>query len=156
MASFFTQIAEAVRTTLLAISGGPATAVVKEADTVGARDTYPLIIITMGDEDLDARLDTTSNGVTANEQGDIGVAYPIGISIYREQLTIPTADDVNQQFIERAQQSLGKARPFSALPSVYEGILVRRAAWERQEFVKGVEVSRFAVIFHNAESRTGF
>ena len=155
MASFFTQIAEAVRTTLLSLSGGPSTVAVRETDVVTARDTYPLTIITMGDEDLDARVDTTG-GTSDSDQGTIGVEYPIGVSIYREQLTTPTADDVNQQYIQLAQRALGRARPFSALTTVYEGILVRRAAWERQEFVKGVEVSRFAVIFHNAESRTGF
>ena len=153
MPSPFSTIAAAAKDTIAQLGVG-LTVVVREADVVQPRDTYPIAIVTMGDEDDDRELDTTG-GPTDADQGDIGKAYPIGVSIYREKLGAIAADDANPDLVHRAQQRLGRARPFPALPTVYRGILVRNAAWERQEFVKGVEVSRFAVIFHNAESRTG-
>ncbi len=133
---------------------GAPNVVIRESDTVQPRDTYPLVIITLGEEILDPQLDVMG-GPSANDQGDIGVQYQIGFSMYREQLGDIAADDVNQSLVQLSQQKLGRAYPLPAVPSVYDGRLVRRDAWEGQEFVTGVEVSRFAVIFHNAEPRCG-
>jgi hypothetical protein len=150
--SYFLRIANAVKAALSDLGGG-LSIVVREEDSVKTRDTYPLAVVTMGDEGLDQLLDVT--GGAGTDQGDIGVTYQIGVSIYRENLGDIAADDTNPAYVQRAQQILGRARPLADVPTVYMGTLVRNAAWEGREFVKGVEVSRFAVIFHNAEPRCG-
>ena len=154
MPAYFLRIANAVKSALAGISGAPSTIVVREEDGVKPRDSYPIVIITLGEEGLDPQLDVTG-GTTADDQGDIGVTYPIGVSIYREKFGNTTADDTNLSYVQRAQQVLGRARPFGEVPTVYRGELVRNSAWEGQEHAKGIEVSRFAVIFHNAEPRCG-
>lgn len=154
MASPFLTIANATKAVLVGIDDATATVDVREADVVQARDSYPLTIVTMGEEGEDPQLDTTGAG-TAENQGDVGRTYQIGVSIYREKRGDIDADDTNLRFVRRAQQLLGIARPFPSVPTCYRGVLVRHPSWEAQEFAKGVEVSRFAVIFHNAEARCG-
>jgi hypothetical protein len=152
--SYFTTVANAVASSLATLPSAPATIVVRETDVVHPRDAMPIVIVTMGDEDEDPRLDVMG-GPGPTGQGDIGKRYPIGITYYRNKLGNVDVDATQQAFVLAAQQLLGRAYPLASVQTVYEGQLFRRAAWEKQDFGKGAEVSRFAVVFCNAESRTG-
>lgn len=152
MASVFHAIADAVVDVLENLTGAPDTIEVRMDDAWKGTDTPPLIVVTMGDEDIERYL---SGAGTLTDQGDVFKTYQIGVTIYRRKLE-GLADDLaqNQDFVLLAQQALNR-KSLTGVSEVYGATLVRRTAWEHQDFHDGKEVSRFGIVFYASETRLG-
>lgn len=152
MASVFLAIGNAVRSVIAGLTGAPATIEVRKDDTLLGTDTPPIVVITLGDEDVQMYL---SGAGTATDQGDVLKTYTVGVTIYRTCQALLTNDmSDNQDFVLLCQQALNK-KTLTGVPAVYGATIVRRTAWEHEPFGKGHEVSRFAVVFYASETRLG-
>lgn len=146
MPSYQKQIADALVTSLAAVSGATATVEYRKADVVTPRDAYPLTLVTPGFQRPAGR---------AFEQV-IHKEYGFQVSIYRETSGDLTAGiDTNPTYIQAAKQACDVAS-LTGAPVVWDVDLVDDPdAWERQEFVKGVEVSRFGLLVRTTEPQNG-
>lgn len=150
--SYFLKIAEAVRTKLTGIDGAPTTIEIKDNDQVESRQEDEILVITMGE---DPEVWTVTGAGTGNDFGDVGKAYQIGLSYYHKKLADPTVNlDAAPTFVLKSKQALNRPS-LTGVPSVYDTTLVENPAWENQEFSKGLQVTRFGMIFLNAEPRNG-
>ncbi len=151
MSSLFVPIANAVRTILAGLPDSP-TVVVRKDDAMFGRESPPLVVVTMGDENEEQGL---SGAGTSTDQGDVYKSYQIGITIYR----LCNADiDVNltqnPDYILAAKQALNRAG-LTGVSGVRDTRLVAHPEWEHQMFGQSAEVSRFGIVFFAWETRLG-
>ena len=152
MPSYALDIATAVQGVVAAITGAPDTVEVRDNDQVLPRDPDDIVIVTIGDETPG---DGTSGAGSGDDFGGVFKAYQIGISIYHRQLSDPAANlQRNIALTLAAKQALNRPT-LAGAPTVYWCQLVQNAAWENNEFEKGLQVSRFGLLFHSSESRAG-
>lgn len=155
MASFAIPIANAVRTVIANLSNAPSLVEVRKADVLHPREmtvAFCAVIITTGDE---REIGAVSGAGSATDQGDVLKSYEIGISIYGANFG-NLGSDMNQHpdFVLAVKQALNKTS-LAGAPSVYGTKLIDNAQWERQTFQDSSEVSRFGLLFLNAETRLG-
>ncbi len=128
---------------------------VRKADEVHPREVtaaFAAVIVTNGDS---REVQAVSGAGSATDQGDVLKSYEIGVSIYgASHGNVSTDLDTHPAFVLRCKQALNKIT-LAGVPTVYGTKLVDNAEWEQNAFGAGGEVSRFGLIFLNAETRLG-
>lgn len=151
MASFFKTIADAVRQVVSTVPGCPQRIEVRDNDQLESREEDDFVIVTLG-EDPEV---WGTTAVSSSTLGDVGKAYMIGVTLYHRKIADPTVNlNAAPEFVLKCKQALDKPSLAQA-PSVYGTQLVENPAWEDQEFTKGLQVTRFGMIFLSAEPRNG-
>jgi hypothetical protein len=154
MASHIYNIATAVKTVISGVNGVPTNIDIRKKDSPHV-DDCPILIITLGDE-LEPSFQVMGGGVSG-DYGTVGKRYLIGISIYTKNLgDLSTDVDDHPALVLRIKQAIDQPLNTGGVPesaTVWNTELKDHPEWEQQEFSKGVEVSRFALIFESAEAR---
>lgn len=151
MASHVYDIATALKTVLAGVNGVPATIAIRKKDTPHS-DECPILIITLGDE-LEPNFQVMGAGI-ANDFGTVGKRYLMGISLYtRNTGNLSTHVDEHPALVLRIKQALDQPLSYPGFETVWNTELHEHPEWELQEFAKGVEVSRFGLVFNSAEGR---
>ena len=146
----FNTIATSVKTVLDAVAAAPTT-VIRKRDIVHKFETLPIATISFGGQDYDewAALGPGSS----TDQGSIGKAYAIWVSVYRENAgNLDTTLSTNPDFFQAAVRALNKAN-LSGASEVWNTQVETNEAWESQPFRDGAEVSRLRIIFQSSEVR---
>lgn len=156
MPSYAVPIANAARTIVAALPNAPSLVEVRKTDVTHPREitsSFAACIITIGTERV---MLAVSGAGTDTDQGDVLKAYEIGFSIYGTSFgDVSSSLDTNPEFTLKVKQALNK-KSLVGVPTVYGTQLVDHAEWEeRQDFGDGNEVSRFVILFFNAETRLG-
>ena len=155
MPSFAVPIASAVRTVIAALTNAPSLVEVRKTDVAFPRDittAFSAVIITIGNE---REFMAVSSAGTSTDQGDVLKVYEIGISIYGKLFGKLASDLTNHpDFVLQCKQALNKTT-LAGVPTVFRTQLIEHDEWERNEFGKDGEVSRFGLLFFNAETRLG-
>lgn len=151
MPSYFKTVADAVRQVVSGVPGCPQRIEVRDNDQLESREDDDFVVITLGE---DPELwGTTAGGI--NDFGDVAKGYMIGITLYHRKLTDPTVNlNAAPEFVLKCKQALNKPTLAQA-PSVFDTRLVENPAWENQDMDKGLQVTRFGMIFSSIEPRNG-
>lgn len=152
MPSYALDIANGVQSVVAALTNVPDVVEVRDNDEVMPRDPDDIVVITIGDEN---EIGGVSGAGSGDDYGSVFKTYQIGISIYHRQLSSPALNlERNIALTLAAKQALNRPS-LAGAPTVYGTHLVQNAAWENNEFKKGLQVSRFGLLFLSSESRAG-
>lgn len=150
MASPFPSIVSAVKTVLDGISGMPTT-VVRKADVVLARDTFPLCVVSYAGEGAE---DWAVTGAGGADQGDIGKVYSVRIALYRVNQADVAGSATNPDLVDAVKEALNRGS-LAGVAAVWDTELEAHEEWEPADFARGGEVTRFRLYFRTGEARNG-
>jgi hypothetical protein len=154
MPSPYYNIASAVATALASVSGIPATIAIRKDDALYGRDTLPMCIVSMPDEDGQQVFQTLGSDNTT-DLGTTGKVYRIGVTIYTASTgNLTSSIDTRPALVLAIKQAIGKPR-IGGLTTVTDYDLVSMAEWEDSQLKQGAEVTRIIVNYTNAEARNG-
>lgn len=139
-----------MKTVLDGITGMPTT-VIRKRDVFKARDTPPLCVISYGGEGAEDWA-TTGNGST--DQGTVGYAYGIWISIYRTNIGDVANSSTNPDLVDDIKEALNKGS-LSGVSEVWDTEFQQHEEWEEGDFGKAKERTRFQMAFRAAQLRNG-
>jgi hypothetical protein len=113
----------------------------------------PCVIITIGGE-LPAEQGFQLQGAgTPSDYGSVAKKYLIGVSIYTACLgDLSTDVGYHPALVLRIKQAFD-VPGLEGADTVLWCTLHENAAWEKQEFIKGIQVSRFVLEFTSLEPR---
>lgn len=150
--SAYYSIADAVKTLLATVTGIPGTIYIRKDDALYGRDTVPLCIVSMPDEDGQTAFETFGTD-NSTDLGTVGKVYRIGVSVYRSNTgDLSSTIDTNPSLILAIKQKIGKPKIIS---TVTDYAILGMHEWEVSEFKNGAEVSRILMSYTNAEARNG-
>lgn len=145
-------IANAVVSVEAGLNGAPDTVEFRDNDQVEPREAREIVIVTVGDPNV---IENYSGAGTGDDFGGMLVEYPIGVSIYHRKLANPATElTAEPDFVQASKRALNRPTLVGA-DTVYGARLIASPTWENQDFEKGLQVSRFGVVFLSSETRAG-
>ncbi len=145
----FNTIANSVKTVIDALTLGITTEVRKDG-AVFARDTLPLVVISLATDQGEQWAATGAGGA---DLGTFGKEYVVEVAVYRaNQAEIATNMTANQDYFESIKRALNKGS-LSGATMVWDTRLMTNEAWEGRAFGEGGEVSSCGLAFGSAELR---
>lgn len=154
MPSNYYSIADAVKTALASVSGIPATIYIRKSDALYGRDTLPICIVSMPDEDGSPVFQTFGSD-NSTDLGTVGKVYRVGVTVYDTNTgDLNSNIDTRPSLILAIKQKIGRPK-IGSIATVTDYDVLGMHDWEPDELKAGAEVTRILMSYTSAEARNG-